>query len=100
MERELKDLRYQSKMHARLQTLMNGVSKESIKEEHRQQERKKASGIDGVTKDGYGRDLNSNIANLIKRMKAFQYKPLPVWCTYIPKANGSMRPLGIPSAGS
>jgi len=97
VKHELKDLRYQSRTYAQLHTLMNRVNEESIKSEHRKQERKKAIGIDGVTKDDYGKDLDANVANLLKRMKAFQYKPHPVRRAYIPKANGSFRPLGIPS---
>jgi len=97
MERELRDLRYLSRTYARVQTLMPRINEETLKEEHRKQEQKKASGVDGVKKDEYGEKLEANIADLLKRMKAFQYKPLPVRRTYIPKANGKMRPLGIPS---
>jgi RNA-directed DNA polymerase len=97
MEQELRDLRYLSKTYAQVQTLMHRINEQSLKEEHRKQERKKASGVDGVTKDEYGERLAANVADLMKRMKAFQYKPLPVRRTYIPKANGKMRPLGIPS---
>ena len=50
-----------------------------------------------MTKDEYGINLEENIENLIKRMKKFSYKPLPVRRTYIPKANGKLRPLGIPA---
>lgn len=96
-EHELKGIRYQSRTYAKLETLMNRVNEESIKAEHRKQERKKASGVDGVTKDEYGKELDSNAAELIERMKQFSYKPQPVRRTYIPKANGSLRPLGIPS---
>jgi len=96
-EHELKGIRYQSRTYAKLETLMNRVNEETIKAEHRKQERKKASGVDGVTKDEYGKELDSNAAELIARMKRFSYKPLPVRRTYIPKANGKMRPLGIPS---
>jgi len=73
------------------------VNEETLKAEHLKQARRKARGVDGVTKDEYGANLEANIADLKKRMKAFQYKPQPVRRTYIPKINGSMRPLGIPS---
>jgi group II intron reverse transcriptase/maturase len=97
VEQELKDIRYQSRTYAKLETLMNRVNEESLKEEHRKQEQKKAAGIDGVTKSEYGENLDANIAALIANMKKFGYKPQPVRRTYIPKANGKLRPLGIPS---
>lgn len=97
MEHELKGIRYQSRTYARLETLMNRVNEETIKEEHHRQEKKKASGIDGITKDEYGKELDKNVAALISRMKKFSYKPQPVRRTYIPKANGQLRPLGLPA---
>jgi len=97
MEHELKEIRYQSRTYARLETLMNRVNEETIKEEHHRQARRKASGIDGVTKDEYGKELDENVADLIARMKKFSYKPQPVRRAYIPKANGKLRPLGIPA---
>ncbi len=97
MAQELKEIRYQSKTYAKLETLMNHVNESSLKEEHRKQEQRKAVGIDGVTKAEYQKNLDDNITELIFRMKRFSYKPQPVRRTYIPKANGKLRPLGIPA---
>ena len=94
---ELKEIRYQSRTYARLETLMNRVNETSIKEAHRQQMQHKAVGVDGITKAEYGERLDENVSDLITRMKRFSYKPQPVRRTYIPKANGKMRPLGIPA---
>ena len=54
-------------------------------------------GIDNVTKDEYDTNITGNLANLLERMELFQYRPQPVRRTYIPKANGKLRPLGIPA---
>lgn len=97
MAHELKEIRYQSRTYARLETLMNRVNETSIKEAHRQQIQNKAVGVDGITKAEYGEKLDENVSDLITRMKQFSYKPQPVRRTYIPKANGKLRPLGIPA---
>jgi len=97
VEHELKGIRYQSRTYAKLETLMNRVNKGSLEEEHQKQVQRKAAGIDGITKAEYGERLEENIADLMKRMKKFSYKPQPVRRTYIPKANGKRRPLGIPA---
>lgn len=52
------------------------------------------AGADGKTIDGMGM---KRIENLILKLRDFSYQPKPARRTYIPKANGKMRPLGIPS---
>lgn len=52
------------------------------------------AGTDGKTVDGMGM---KRINTLIARLKDFSYQPSPARRTYIPKANGKKRPLGIPS---
>lgn len=52
------------------------------------------AGTDGKTIDGIG---IKRINALIEKVRDFSYQPHPARRTYIPKANGKMRPLGIPS---
>ena len=59
--------------------------------------RDKASGIDGVSVEEYEKDLDGNLERLVASMKRQAYKPQPARRVYIPKANGKLRPLGIPS---
>jgi group II intron reverse transcriptase/maturase len=77
---------------------MHYVNKANLAEEHKRQERNKAKGVDGESKESYGKDLDNNLEDLMKRMKQFSYRPQPVRRTYIPKVGSDkMRPLGIPS---
>lgn len=59
--------------------------------------RDKASGLDGVRYEEYEAGLAENLKELVARMKAWKYRPLPVRRVYIPKSNGSKRALGIPA---
>lgn len=52
------------------------------------------AGTDGKTVDGMGM---KRINALIAKLRDFRYQPSPARRTYIPKANGKKRPLGIPS---
>ena len=59
-------------------------------------DKRKAYGIDKVTKEDYERNLEGNLANLVRRMKSGSYRPNPTRRVYIPKeTKGKMRPLGI-----
>jgi RNA-directed DNA polymerase len=59
--------------------------------------RDRASGVDGVTWKEYGEHLEENLRDLVARMKAKRYKPLPAKRVYIPKDEHSTRPLGLPA---
>lgn len=98
MEKEAAGIRFQTKDgEPRMENLMYHVNEQTLMEEHRKQSRKKATGIDGVTKDAYNAKVEENLKELVERMKRFSYRPMPVRRTYIPKANGKQRPLGIPA---
>lgn len=98
MEKEAAGIRFQTRdEEPRMENLMYHVNEQTLIEEHRKQSRKKATGIDGVTKDEYNVNVEENLKELVERMKRFSYRPMPVRRTYIPKANGKQRPLGIPA---
>ena len=97
MATKQQDIRALSAKHSRLETLINHVNYETLEAEHRRQQKHKAVGVDKVTKEEYDKNLEENLNNLLNRMKTFSYRPQPVRRTWIPKANGKIRPLGIPS---
>ena len=56
---------------------------------------KAATGVDKVTWDDYGQDLEENLQNLLERVHSGAYRARPSRRVYIPKPDGRMRPLGI-----
>ena len=57
----------------------------------------KAAGIDEVTKEEYGTDLEANLKKLTGKLQGMSYRPEAVRRVYIPKpGSGKQRPLGIP----
>jgi len=56
----------------------------------------KAVGVDGVTKEQYGKNLEENLERLSDRLKRMGYRPQPSRRSYIPKSGSEKgRPLGI-----
>ena len=96
MEKEYSEIRRQLKKYGNVQSLMRFINKDSLKRKSKEQVGGKATGIDNITKYAYEKNLDENIDNLLKDMKAIRYKPKPVKRVYIPKPNGKKRPLGIP----
>lgn len=58
-------------------SLYHLINAELLKQCHRELDGKKAVGIDKVTKEEYGKQLESNIADLVQRLRNKSYKPLP-----------------------
>ena len=56
-----------------------------------------AVGVDGQTAQDYAVHLEENLRDLLERIKSGRYQAPPVRRVEIPKADGSKRPLGIPT---
>src|ERR1039458_7687213 len=54
-----------------------------------------APGVDGMTWETYERDLDRRIEDLHARVKSGAYRALPSRRSYIPKEDGSKRPLAV-----
>ncbi len=54
-------------------------------------------GVDGVRTGEYERNLEANLQTLWEKLRAGTYRAPPVRRVNIPKGNGKMRPLGIPT---
>jgi len=80
-----------------LSSLHHVIDLEWMKEAYRLTRKDGAPGIDGVTANEYAANLEANLTDLLDRIKSGRYKAPPVRRTYIPKADGSRRPLGIPT---
>ncbi len=71
------------------------IDVDMLREQYRLLDWKKAVGIDKVTKENYGENLEENIKKLIQKIRRGTYKPQPFRVTEIPKEDGSKRPLAI-----
>lgn len=79
----------------RFTALLHHVDVESLERAYRRLRRAAAPGVDGMTVATYAEGLAERLRNLRARVHSGRYRPLPVRRTYIPKADGDERPLGI-----
>jgi len=79
----------------RFLSLAHLIDEEALKRAYRRIRPDAAVGVDGVTKEQYGLELDSSIADLLSRMKAGSYRHQPLQRVHIPKDKGRTRPIGI-----
>ncbi|WP_262173361.1 group II intron reverse transcriptase/maturase [Saccharococcus sp. Marseille-Q5394] len=86
-----------SETRMKFTSLAHLLNKQSLVQCHHELPNKKATGINGTTKEQYSESLEENIVDLVSRLKSKSYHPVPVRRMYIPKLNSNKkRPLGIP----
>jgi retron-type reverse transcriptase len=56
-----------------------------------------AAGMDGESIEAYEERLDERLRSLAEMLRTKTYAPQPVRRVYIPKPDGSQRPLGIPT---
>ena len=83
--------------HHRFGDLYRQLNQQSLRQSFYLLRKDAASGVDGVTFQEYERNLESNLAELVQRLKRKSYKARLVRRKYIPKGQGKWRPLGIPA---
>jgi group II intron reverse transcriptase/maturase len=80
---------------AKFTALLHHVTLEALEAAFWELQKKAAPGVDGVTWEQYGTELAKNVRALHDRLQRGAYRAKPTRRTYIPKADGKMRPLGI-----
>jgi group II intron reverse transcriptase/maturase len=79
----------------RFNNLYTLLTEELLQDAFYRLKRDKAPGVDGVTVDQYGEQLEENIRSLTTRLHQRSYRPQPSLRRDIPKGNGKTRPLGL-----
>ena len=78
-------------------SLAHRIDEDALRRAFDRLKKQAAAGVDGITKEAYGQELEANLQALHARMKAGQYRHQPVRRVHIPKAPGKTRPIGIMS---
>jgi RNA-directed DNA polymerase len=79
----------------RFTALLHHITVDLLRQSYLSLERNSAPGIDGVTWQAYGESLEAKLTELHDRIHKGSYRARPAQRTYIPKADGSQRPLSI-----
>jgi RNA-directed DNA polymerase len=77
--------------------LLHHITVDLLTQAYHWLKRDAAAGVDGVTWQAYGTDLQANLADLHGRVHRGAYRAQPSRRRMIPKADGRERPLGIAS---
>jgi group II intron reverse transcriptase/maturase len=79
----------------RFTALLHHITVDLLERSYSALKRNAAPGIDGVTWQAYGENLEENLADLHARIHRGSYRAHPARRTYTPKPDGTQRPLSI-----
>ena len=79
----------------KLLALAHHVDEPMLTRGHRRLRKDAAVGVDGVTVEQYGQQLEEKVRALHQRLKAGQYRHQPIRRVHIPKEGSKTRPIGI-----
>ncbi len=79
----------------RFHSLAHLIDVPALERAYRHSRKDAAVGVDGVTKEQYGQELERNLRDLHERMKAKRYRHQPIRRVHIPKGQGKTRPIGV-----
>ena len=79
----------------RFTSLLHHITVGMLEDAYRGLKKHAAAGVDGVTWSEYGEELQTRLIDLHGRVHSGRYRALPSKRAWIPKPDGSMRPLGI-----
>jgi retron-type reverse transcriptase len=79
----------------RFHSLAHLIDVPALERAYHRQRGNAAVGIDGVTKEEYGQNLEAHLQDLHARLKDKRYRHQPIRRVHIPKGQGQTRPIGI-----
>ena len=89
VERARKDPR------GRMRSLMHHIDEAALRRAYGRIREGAAVGVDGVTKEEYGKDLEKNLQGLYERLRTMTYRHQPIRRVHIPKDANRTRPIGV-----
>lgn len=81
----------------RFTALLHHVTVDLLRDCYLRQRKQASPGVDGQTWAAYGEQLEARLTDLHARIQRGSYRPPPARRVWIAKADGSQRPLGLPT---
>jgi RNA-directed DNA polymerase len=81
--------------HMRFFSLAHLLDEQALQRAYARLRKDAAVGVDGITKEQYGQELEGNVSDLHERMRTMRYRHQPIRRVHIPKDKGKTRPIGI-----
>ncbi len=87
--------RAKTEPEGRFHSLAHLIDVPALVRAYRRMRKDAAVGVDGITKEQYGQDLESHLRDLHGRLVSKRYRHQPIRRVHIPKDKGKTRPIGI-----